>query len=121
MFDWREAFKKLRAQKEESNKIDFSKKQPLPPNPYFQEVTALGEVVIGFESEIKVVPNMTMINNGTISIDHLDSIFSRRLNSDETHTVPVISVEVIPSKQSNSSELTFLWNATAEDKYSLHI
>jgi hypothetical protein len=61
-----------------------------------------------------IVPNLTMINNGTIL---LDSPNERRLGV----KVPVISVEVLPGSDSNVTSLGFTWNATHLDKRELSI
>ena len=44
---------------------------PVPPTPYFKEVNEKGKVKVAFSSEIFVVPNLKMINNGTIYLDQL--------------------------------------------------
>ena len=46
----------------------------MPPDPYFREVTNLGNVTIGFKSEIFAVLNLTMINDGVIKQSDLDNL-----------------------------------------------
>ncbi len=44
----------------------------VPPNPFFKEIKADGKILIGFKSEVNIVPNLEMINNGTIYLDDLE-------------------------------------------------
>jgi hypothetical protein len=44
---------------------------PVPPNPFFKDLKVDGKIVIGFQSEINIVPNLEMINNGTIYLEDL--------------------------------------------------
>ena len=120
LFDWKKGFERLamlKKQREEEAKMQIA--LPKPPNPYFKEITENGKVVIGFDSEIYVVPSMTMINNGTIYLDELDikhPFFSNRklLAKKEKERIPVLTVDVIPGLLSNATALGFKWNATTE-------
>jgi hypothetical protein len=47
---------------------------PYPPSPYYKSIKSNGTVEIGFLSEVYVVPNLQMINNGTIYLDQLTKI-----------------------------------------------
>ena len=44
---------------------------PVPPNPFFKDLKVDGKILIGFQSEINIVPNLEMINNGTIYLEDL--------------------------------------------------
>jgi hypothetical protein len=69
VFDWRTAFKTQQAFKDKN--YSSGNKLPVPPNPFFKELKVDGKILIGFSSEIKIVPNLEMINNGTIYLDEL--------------------------------------------------
>jgi hypothetical protein len=69
-FDWRAAFKALQEQNAKTNSGN-SPFSPIPPNPFFKEVKADGKIFIGFSSDVKIVPNLQMINNGTIFLEDL--------------------------------------------------
>lgn len=43
----------------------------VPPNPFFKDLKVDGKILIGFQSEINIVPNLEMINNGTIYLEDL--------------------------------------------------
>jgi len=43
----------------------------MPPNPFIRNIDSNGKIEIGFNSDIFVVPNLQMINNGTIYLDDL--------------------------------------------------
>jgi hypothetical protein len=112
MFDWQSAFAALQ---------DIAKKNalnpnwiPVPPTPYFKSISSQGKVIVGFNNDIKTVPNLTMINNGTIYADQLG--FGRMLLKKEINNrprIPVLKIEVIPGPDSNVTELSFKWNVTA--------
>lgn len=90
---------------------------PVPPNPFFSNIDSQGKVEIGFNSDVFAVPNLQMINNGTIYLDDLQ-VKTRELAVTTTKKartrVPVLSVEVIPGLESNATELTFRWNVTMQ-------
>jgi hypothetical protein len=95
---------------------------PVPPNPYFKELRADGRVFIGFNSDINTVPNLQMINNGTIFLDD----FGRELaistvKNVKKKSVPVLQVEILPSLESKAEDLTFRWNVTHEDAKLLQV
>ena len=90
---------------------------PVPPNPFFSSIDSRGKVEIGFNSDVFAVPDLQMINNGTIYLDDLQ-VKTRELAVTTTKKartrVPVLSVEVIPGLESNATELTFRWNVTMQ-------
>lgn len=55
------------------------------------------------------MPNLTMINNGTIYLDDLDTkrdlrslaMTTKKYEDDEDRKIPVLQVEVIPGQESN--------------------
>jgi hypothetical protein len=53
--------------------MDLKKFVPDPPNPYFKDLHVNGTVIIGFSSDIKIVPDLDMINNGTIYLEDYES------------------------------------------------
>jgi hypothetical protein len=80
-----------------------------------------GKIVIGFQSDVFVVPNLQMINNGTIYLDDFQA--KRELSAERdlgvTTTInkkkksfPVLQVEVLPGGDSNPADLNFVWNVT---------
>ena len=81
----------------------------VPPKPFIKEATQQGKVLIGFSSDINTVPNLQMINNGTIYFDQLaphrnlrSKINPRQL---DRVRIPVLEVNVIPGLESNASDL----------------
>ena len=70
VFDWQAAFKRLKQQNAEKLAADTSY-VPMPPNPFIRNIDSNGKIEIGFNSDIFVVPNLQMINNGTIYLDDL--------------------------------------------------
>ena len=86
---------------------------PAPPNPFFKEVKVDGKILIGFSSDVRIVPNLQMINNGTIYLDD----FGRELAVSTAKNVkkknfPVLQVEVLPGLESKAEDLSFRWNVT---------
>lgn len=66
-----------------------------PPRAYFKSITEYGLVKLGFTEDVWRVPNMTMINNGTIYLSDLELIgnnFKRELStlSFEAQDYPVL-------------------------------
>jgi len=74
------------------------------------KVDNLGKAIVGFNRDLKVVPNLTMINNGTIYLDQVD--YSRRLQADNTDRIPILQVNVIPGIESDGTNLNYSWNIT---------
>ena len=72
-----------------------------------------GKIIVGFRSDVFVVPNLQMINNGTIFLSDLQGYGRElRLRPDD---IPVLQVEVIPGIESNATELSFVWNVTKQE------
>lgn len=76
----------------------------------FVEITNLGKAVVGFSHDIRIVANLTMINNGTIYLDQIG--LGRALSIAEKQRVPILQVQMLPGPDSNSEDLTFTWNVT---------
>lgn len=68
MFDWQALFAKMKAG---LSKEEIEHLSPLPPTPHIKKISEKGLVFIDFASEIFLVPNLEMINNGTIAISSL--------------------------------------------------
>ena len=68
-----------------------------------------GKFLIMFTEEVRILPNLTMINNGTTEVDGVE--------------VPVLQLDIIPGKFSheNVKKLGFTWNATEQTSHSLLI
>ena len=64
-FDWQAAFARLQELQNLKNKT----KQPVPPSPFFKEIKSDGKIKIGFRSDIYVVDNLQLINNGTVIVN----------------------------------------------------
>ena len=79
------------------------------PKPFFEKITEKGLVLIKFSSKTFVVPDLDIINNGTVSLSR-----DARELSTTTHPVevPVIEVKIDPGIESNATALTFRWNVT---------
>ena len=121
-FDWQTAFAKLQTKKKSENSTSF---ELVPPKPFIKETTQQGKVMIGFSSDIRKVPDLQMINNGTIFLDQLmphrnlrGKINPRNL---ERVRIPVLEVNVFPGLESNVSDLQFIWNVTQEDAKSMEV
>jgi len=69
------------------------------PVPRIESIHQVGLIEIAFSSEIQLVPNMTLITNGTIQIKHED--------------VPVLNVTIEPGEDSDPSKLNFTWRAVS--------
>ena len=82
------------------------------PNPYFKETRNDGKIRIGFMSDVIVVPNLQLINNGTTFVSSKDN---RRLETASKVKVPVLQVEVFPGIESDLADLQFTWNVTVQD------
>ena len=65
VFNWKAAFGKLLAE----NKSDQTKRFVQPLKPFIKEVNQQGKVKIGFSSDVFIVPNLQIINNGTVYLD----------------------------------------------------
>jgi hypothetical protein len=68
IFDWKAAF--ARQQALEKPNLAFA---TVPPKPFFKELKADGKVLIGFQSDVYIVPNLQMINNGTLYLSDLQT------------------------------------------------
>ena len=51
---------------------------PVPPEPFFKDLKVDGKILIGFQSEVNIVPNLEMINNGTIYLEDLQGYSKSR-------------------------------------------
>ena len=114
VFDWKAAFAKLMTgKKEQTNKV------PKHPNPFIKEVTHLGKVSIVFSSDVFVVPNLQIINNGTIYLDQMTPHrnLRGRINPKfvDSVRIPVLEVNCIPGLESNATDLQFIWNVSHVD------
>jgi len=77
------------------------------------KVDNVGKAIIGFNRDLKIVPNLSMINNGTIYFDQVD--YSRRLQADNsTDRIPILQVNVIPGIESDGGNLNYTWNVTQQ-------
>lgn len=45
---------------------------PISPRPFFKDFKTDGKLIVGFKSDVYIVPDLKMINNGTIYLDDLD-------------------------------------------------
>jgi hypothetical protein len=102
----------------------------VPPKPFFKDFKPDGQVILGFQSDVYVVPNLQMINNGTIYLDDFKN--KRELAADrmlgvtttinnKKKRIPVLQVEVVPGLESNAADLQFAWNVTQQEAKSLHV
>ena len=66
-----------------------------------------GRITIQFTKEVHTVPNLTIINNGTVMV-----------NGEEK---PVLHLEMIPGMSSNIEDLKFTWNATFQNNLELDV
>lgn len=64
------------------------------PKAFIKHVTGYGKIAIGFTLDIFKVPDLKMLNNGTIYLSDLERA-GRNLNA---HLVPVLQLEVIPGQ-----------------------
>jgi hypothetical protein len=107
-----------------------SKKQyvKVPPKPFFKDFKSNGQVILGFQSDVYIVPNLQMINNGTIYLsdlkDNRELAADRKLavttrNNNQKKRIPVLQVEVLPGSESNPADLQFTWNVTQQEAQSL--
>jgi len=76
-----------------------------PPVPHLSKLNQHGYVLLTFSEEIQMVPNLTLINNGTIVKDG--------------KTYPVLEVVVEPGEDSDLENLEFVWNATDQTNTTL--
>jgi hypothetical protein len=96
---------------------------PIPPNPFFKDVKLDGKILIGFQSDINIVPNLEMINNGTIYLEDLQArqLGIQTLKNAKKKSKPVLQVEVIPGSESKAEDLSFRWNVTSENAKTLEL
>jgi hypothetical protein len=86
---------------------------PVPPNPFLKEVKVDGKILIGFSSDVKIVPNLQMINNGTIYLEDLHrELGVTTVINGKKKSLPVLQVEVLPGLESKADDLSFRWNVT---------
>jgi len=81
----------------------------------FVDITNVGKAVVGFSQDIRIVPDLKMINNSTIYLDQVDFELARALEMlDNTGKarVPILQVSVIPGNESNIEDLQYTWNVT---------
>ena len=86
-------------------------------------------MLIGFSSDVYVVPNLQMINNGTIFLSDFEAkreLQGRGLGvtttiNNKKKAFPVLSVEVLPGLDSNPADLQFVWNVTKEEARTLSV
>ena len=81
--------------------------EPKPPVPYLAGIEQSGVVVVSFSEDMRIVPDLTMITNGTVSVDGV-----RR---------PVFDVEIIPGVDSDPSQLSFGWSVVEMTSRSISI
>jgi len=113
LINWRTAVAVKRVFDKLNGRIDL--KTTEPPKPYFKLITDTGRVKIGFSNSVWIVPDMKMVNNGTIYLSDLNRLgnFKRELSYlKEAEQFPVLELEVIPGSGQNGKDLTFTWNAT---------
>jgi len=93
-----------------------------PPSPYFKELKNDGKIIIGFRSDIFVVPNLQLINNGTVIPNENSKKRSLAITTNSNkQTLPAFQVEVHAGVDSNPEDLQFTWNVTKETKDELHV
>ncbi len=87
-----------------------------------------GKILIGFQSEVNIVPNLEMINNGTIYLEDLQGYNNSRRQlgistvfKAKKKKKPVLQVEVIPGPDSKVQDLSFRWNVTGENAKTLEL
>lgn len=97
-----------------------------PPKPYVISVSYTGRFVLGFTSEVFKVPNLRMINNGTIYLSDLQKMGNSRLLSEldwdrKAEQFPVLSFSIIPGDGQNAKDLGFTWNVTNQTSSQLDV
>lgn len=118
IIDWRTAVTVYRTFDREQMPPGFlmSKK---PPKAYFRLMTDTGLVKLGFTEMVYVVPDMRMVNNGTIYMSELQMLgdYKRELGiwSKEAEQQPVLQLDVIPGDGQDANMLNFTWNATTQE------
>ena len=70
-----------------------------PPQPRLKMIGPTGEVVITFNQDMKVVPELEIIEQGTIEINGVN--------------LPVLSVEVVPDEEQDPKKVNFDWEITS--------
>lgn len=89
-----------------------------PPKAYFKEITGYGLVKIGFTQDVVEVPQMNIINNGTVFLNEISE--KDPFYEIEIKEVPVMELFVLPGIEQNEN-LNFTWNATKHEAEELHI
>lgn len=80
---------------------------PEPPVPFISMVTQTGRLRVTFTQPVYTVPNLTIINNGTIEL--------------KGKVVPVLDIEIVPGEDSNSEDLLFTWEVVSQTATTLEI
>ena len=82
-------------------------------------MTDTGLIKIGFTEMVYVVPDMRMVNNGTIYMSELQMLgdYKRELAiwSKEAEQKPVLQLDIIPGDGQDANMLNFTWNATTQE------
>jgi hypothetical protein len=89
-----------------------------PPRAYFRQITDTGFIKIGFTEKVYIVPDMRMVNNGTIYMNELQMLgdYKRELIwQREADQRPCLELQIIPGEGQNPKLLNFTWNATVQD------
>ena len=68
---------------------------PTPPVPSLNYIEQTGVVTVTFSQDVHIVPELSMIKDGTINIDDVE--------------LPVLQIEVKPGEDSDPSKLSFEW------------
>ena len=97
-----------------------------PPKPSIIQTTDTGKFVIGFSSDVYKVPDLRMINNGTIYLSDMQKLGNTRLLGttdwdSKADQFPVLSLSVIPGDGQNLKDLSFTWNITNQTSSQLDI
>jgi hypothetical protein len=89
-------------------------KNQKPPNPFLKEISQTASLVLRFESDLQVVPDLKMLTDANILISnsHIRRNLSGRRASISTLRVPALQLEVIPGNEENDLDLNFTWNVT---------
>ena len=87
-------------------------------------INIFGLASIQFSRDMRLVPDLSFINNGTIYLDELD-VAARQLivktYSNERQRIPVLQVNVIAGQDQNEANIKFSWNVTVQNNRTLDI
>ena len=109
--DWlEELYYDYEKERKEFNKSEFEFKPKLL-EAKFIDIDSFGKASVSFSRDIKLVPDLKFINNGTIYLDEVEFLdyMPRRLNvsnenwydredKEDKDRVPILQVKVIPGK-----------------------